>query len=131
MKLSALRSEITDEGTWTELPEFRGVSVCVRTTDHPEYTRDINMGLERRSRAARKDPNVRNEIVMRAVAKHLLLDWKGVTDDDDAAVPFERDTVVGWAKDLRNYGRFLGAVLSASVQVTEELAEAREDLGNG
>ena len=131
MKLSALRSEITDEGTWAEMPEFRGVSVCVRTTDHPEYVRAINVGLERRSRAARKDPNVRNEIVMRAVAKHLLLDWKGVTDDDDQPMPFDRDLVEGWAKDLRNYGRFLGAVLSAAVQVTEEIAEAREDLGNG
>lgn len=131
MKLSALRSEITDEGTWVEMPEFRGVKVCVRTTDHPDYVRDINIGLERRNRAARKDPNVRNEVVMRAVAKNLLLDWEGVTDDDDQPMPFDRDLVVSWSKDLRNYGRFLGAVLSAATQVTEEVAEAREDLGNG
>lgn len=131
MKLSELKSEIVDEGTWTDLPEWPGIRVCVRTTDHPDYTASINLGLERKSRAAAKNPKIKQEIVMRAAAKYLILDWEGVDDDKTGEpVPFDRATVVEYAKDLRYYGRFLGAIVSAAVDVTNEIAEAREDLGN-
>lgn len=129
MELSELKSEIVDDGTWVPLTEFPGVEVCVRTTDHPDYTGAINLGVERKARQISKNPRLKTEIVLRAAAKHLLLDWKGVTEKG-VPVDFDRDTVVNWSKDLRNYSRFLGAVVSAAVDMTNELVEAREDLGN-
>src|SRR5690606_32101007 len=98
-------------------------------TDHPAYVRDINAGYERKGRTARRDPEVRNQIVMKAVAKHILVDWRGVEDDDGNPVTFDRDLVIRWSNDLINYGRFLGAVLSAAIEATDEIVEEREDLG--
>lgn len=131
MKLSKLKSEITDEGTWVELPEpFEGAEVLVRTTDHPDYTAAINLGLERK-RGARKNPKAKREIVMRATAKHLILDWRGVEDDETGqSIPFDRERLLSMARDARNYGRFFDAVLTAAAEATDEIIEGREELGN-
>lgn len=128
MKISALRSEITDEGTWVDLPDWPGVRVCIRPADHPEYENANALSFARK-RSAAKNQNVRNEIIYRNAVKHILIDWEGITDDQDQPVPFDRDVLLGWAKDLRNYGRFFGAVVVAAHQLVMDLAEEREDLG--
>lgn len=128
MKLSQLRSEFVDEGTMVDLPDWPGVRVSVRASDHPEYQNALTVGFERKRRAS-KDPNVRAEIVNRAIAKHLLFGWEGITDDDDKPIEFDRATVVEWAKD-RAYRRFFDAVLGAANVLANEVVEEREDLGN-
>lgn len=128
MKVSQLRSEFVDEGTMVDLPDWPGVRVSVRSSDHPEYQNALTVGFERKRRAS-KDPNVRNEIVNRAIARHLLFGWEGVTDDDGKPLAFDRDLVLGWAKD-RAYRRFFDSVLGAANLLASEVVEGREDQGN-
>lgn len=129
MKISALASEITDEGTWVDLPDWPGVRVCVRPSDHPEYENANAASFTRKGRRAAKDTRVRDEIIYRNAVKHLLIDWEGVTDDQDQPVPFDRDTLLGWTKDLRKYARFFGAVVIAANQLVLDAAGEREELG--
>ncbi|HZR80364.1 MAG TPA: hypothetical protein VFD92_04630 [Candidatus Binatia bacterium] len=133
MNIGMLKSPISDEGTMTDLPDFPGVRVSVRTTDHPDYQGYIARAIEREqagSRNGKVEPKVRDEIVAKATAKHLLMDWEGVTSESGEVLPFDRKLVTGWAEDLKNYGRFFDRVLSASVKVTNRIAQEREDLGN-
>lgn len=127
MKISQLRSEFVDEGTLVDLPDWPGIKVSVRASDHPEYQNALTVGFERKRRAT-KDPTVRNEIVYRAIAKHLLFGWEGVTDDDEKPLEFDRELVVGWAKD-RAYRRFFESVLAAASLLASEVIEEREDQG--
>ena len=132
MKVSALRRSTFDDGVWREIPEF-GVSVLVRASNHLAYRGAVQAGLQPHQRRLRTGgmlpPGVNDRIVSRSVAKHLLLGWKGVEDDEGNELPYTLEKATELAEDP-DYTEFFKAVERAGDDLATMQAEERADLGN-
>lgn len=131
MKVSSLRRSAFDDGVWRELAEF-GIEVLVRSSEHPDYRRAVQAGMQPHAKRIRNggmvDPVQQDRITCRAVAKHLLLGWKGVEDDDGAAVEFTRERAAEWAEDPE-YTQFFKAIERLGDELAAGQAEDRAELG--
>jgi hypothetical protein len=138
MKLSSIRASQLDNGQWVDIPGFPGVSVSIYPTDHVDYRRGIQAAMQPHARTIRAgrmiDPGVQDKMVARAVAKHLLRDWKGIDDDElgpdgkALPVPFSRDQALEWAEDVE-YTRFFRAIEREGDILASLSAEEIEGLG--
>lgn len=131
MKLSELQSGDFADGVWKDIYEFPGVSVKVRSSEHQDYQRSFTAALRPHRRAINEghvDPMLLRRLTNECVVKHLILDWKGVDDDDGNPIPFSKDVALPMAKD-RIYNRFFKAIERAADAVASGEVEEREEVG--
>lgn len=137
MKITDLKLNLeqVDNGIWvSDIPELEGVSFLVRGTESQAYQRAMRKALQGVGRKARmaaiNDPTKYEDLTNRLIAEHLLLDWKGVDDDDGKAIPFDR-ALATTLMTSREYTPFRRAVLYAVERVDTNTAETKEEiLGN-
>lgn len=132
MKLSSMRVPKCDGGVWVELPEFPGVSVCIKPADDIEYRRASTNGYQPHQKTLRTgrllDPAAVDRIVARAAAKALITDWKGIDGEDGNPLPFSREQAAALAEDPE-YTRFFRAVEREAELLATAGAEERAELG--
>lgn len=108
--MNPLTQYATDEqlevsGIWSPLTE--GVEVLVARNGTRAYARDINKEVERYSLALEaKDEaadRVSEAIIAGVMSRHILLGWRGFTDETGADVPYstEKAKVYLGVKDFR------------------------------
>lgn len=97
MKLSNLKVDINaiENGTWVgDIPNLPGVRFLVAGMESKAYRKAFSKALRtnttRRERASGNLEADRIQALQRElVAKHCLLDWDGVEQDDGTVVPYE------------------------------------------
>jgi len=109
--------------------------VLLRPNDHPKYRAAYNQGLQPHMKLIRMNKlgqEVYDRVAYVATAKQLIMDIKGLEDEQGNPLPFDRATVVGWA-ELDVYPpeviRFFAAVSDASTFLASTSAEERAALG--
>jgi hypothetical protein len=143
MKISQLlkKNDAFDDGEWVELSEFtphrdlHGLKVRLRPSDHPKYRSAYNAGLQPHMKLVRLNKlsqDVYDRVSYVAMAKQLIMDVEGFTDDAGAPIAFDRELVVGWA-NLETYPdmiyRFFAAVSDAATFLASTGTEERAELG--
>lgn len=137
MKLSdiAIDVERSEGGDWVrDIPDAGELQLKVRGLRSKDYQQRIatQMAAVPRSKrvAGRIPADVSGRIIGEAMAEHLLLDWRGLTDDNDQPLPFSKEKARQLLVDPR-YTRFREWVSWAAAEVEELGADAVEaPLGN-
>jgi hypothetical protein len=118
-----------DEGDWvTEIPEMQDLHLRVRGTGNADYRlmqENLLKSVPKKERRAGLLPATQDRILAELAVENLLLDWRNLTDNDDAAIPYSKEK----ARELLfnpNYHALLMAVAWAATVVAEEDAEADE-----
>lgn len=125
--LSKYKTDKTAEvaGVWVEMDE--GVEIRVARLNN-EKARDERRKLEKPYRNFQQVPDkVSEEIMRKVVARTVLVDWRGLTDEDGKAVPYSAEK----AEELFvAYPDFLNDVVGASMARETFQAQATEAAKN-
>lgn len=131
MKLSALKTDVAklEAGQWVgDIPEMEGLELRVRGLGNTDYKRlyEKKAGAIPKSRKmrgiARED---HDRIVGECLHEAVLLDWRGLKNDDDSDLPFDGD-LAAELLSKPEFAKFRGAVIWAANLVSEEASESIE-----
>lgn len=131
MKLSALKTDVAklEAGQWVgEIPDMEGLELHVRGLGNTDYKRLFEKKADAVPRARKLrglQADDRERIVGECLHEAILLDWRGLTDEAGAPIPFTSDL----ARDLvanPEYAKFRAAVVWAANLVSEEAGESIE-----
>jgi hypothetical protein len=91
MKLNSLKADLQreEEGDWIEITDLPGVSLKVRSITSKAYSMALSTLTQKLSRRYGQRPIPPEESLKengKLLARHILLDWKGI-DDDDGKTP--------------------------------------------
>lgn len=114
MKLNSLKVDVAKEtdGIWKPLDIDENVMVKVRSIDCPQHQRRVRKYASknwRQMQSGKIDPVVEWAETGKALAETVLLDWKGILDDDGNEIPYS----LGLATELmtkREWKEFRKAV---------------------
>lgn len=84
-KLSSLKNNVAAEVAGVWVPYAAGIEVKIARLGNPKYEaylRKLSAPHTRQLRDGELDNTVAEELTKRAMARHILLDWRGMEDDD-------------------------------------------------
>lgn len=132
MRFSELKNQNkkANEGIWLEYSA--GFEVQLRPVGNRDYDRFIQNGLRVNRRSLRRGGQINHEksekLSMKAAAKHILVGWKGLEDDDGKALTHSS------AKALElfqaNYSFYKDILEMASDLQAESDEDEEDELGN-
>lgn len=112
-------------GVWIEVDD--GVEWLIARLNN-EKAREMRRRLEKPYRSFANIPDKANEEILRKViANTVLLDWKGITDDDGKLIPYSPEKAEELLKELPD---FLTDVANASMARETFQTEAVEAAKN-
>lgn len=135
MKLSSLKTDKTKEqdGVWAQLDIGEDVWVKVRSSDCPQHqkrTRSFAAKHWRQMSSGKIDPQLEWVETGKALAETVLLDWKGLLDDDGNEIPYSLKLATELMTN-REWKEFRKAVVRAADDEAHFQAEiGAEALGN-
>lgn len=118
----------SENGVWVEYA--KDVEVCIRPMPNKEFNEFLQRSARGRGRARRRmQENDDIDVQRRAVAHHVLIDWKNVEDEDGNPLPYTPEAVgefvSGEFEDL-----YLFVVGVASDETLYRKEEAEEEAKN-
>lgn len=128
MKLNELLTQDTRESEGEWMPYAAGVELLIAPMGNQRYDDEVQKRmrpLRKKRRGGKLKPDEMREINMKAVARYVLLDWRGVTDDG-GETPEAYSAERGFAAFKTNY-RFFKDVLSMAGGAEDELIDFDED----
>lgn len=116
-----------EEGEWVPLTVFGDdVSVLLRSPECLDCKRAVaRITASVGARQLRKDPDVMQRAVRRAIAEKCILDWKGIKQANQE-VPWSRDKAIELMTEPR-FVRFAEAVMVAANAIGEGDVEDLDD----
>jgi hypothetical protein len=97
MKLSEMRvnSAAIEGGRWVALVAFPGVEVKVRGMKGKGYRRELQrlvseLPMQDKLKLS-EDPDISDRLDIQMMSSYLLLDWRGIEDDNGEPVPFSAE----------------------------------------
>ncbi len=128
LNLFALDGDKVAEGVWFNYPRTPGVRVRVVSIENKRYQetlaafRNQATGERRAGLSADED----NEVLLKAVAHSLLIDWN-VTDKDGASVPYTAEVGLQVISDP-GYKDFFNFILNKAVDLNNYARERTEEI---
>jgi hypothetical protein len=137
VKLSTLVSdkEKTTSGVWCEFCE--GLDFKIARMNNPEfrkYVSNLSRGSNRNSlrRIQRGDTEATLELTLKAMAKHILVGWRGLEDDEGNEIPYSSQKAEEILKDSQEVYEFVELnAMDAELFKKEDDENAAKNLGNG
>ncbi|MCL8382052.1 hypothetical protein [Xanthobacter aminoxidans] len=128
VKLNSVKVNIDLEtsGTWIESTSYPGVSYLVRGIHYQPFETARDLGAQALAKTYRTKPvplAERNAVLGSAIAKHLLLDWKGFDEDHDPSRALEMLTDPAFRTLLDDVLQASTAVGKQDLEFTETLAK--------
>jgi len=105
-KLFGTNKESEIEGIWNDMGD--GIEVLVARIGNPEYQKAFQAISKPHRRAIRRgtlNDEVAEKLLVKAMAKTILLDWKGI-EEDGAPIPYSYENamrILMEYKDFRDY----------------------------
>jgi len=134
MKLSELKIDAQkgEAGAWVrDIPDFGDVALKVRGLGNSDWRRlsaKLYDAVPRSKRQGNKiDPLESDRIVNECLIETALVDWSGITGDDDKPMPYSKALARELITDP-NYSNFRNAVLYAAGVVSQEGVESLSDI---
>lgn len=137
MKLSSLKinADAVEQGAWIDnIPELGGIRLKVRGNGNADFRRMQSKLIEAVPRGQRQrgmiDPDVQDTITARCLAHTVLLDWQGLTDDNDVPIPFTKEKALEFLLDptLRPFRD--GLAYASTIVAQTEAENLADDVGN-
>lgn len=125
-KMFGVNKNLEISGVWQDIGD--GVSVKVARMGNPEYQKDFERVSKPHRRAIRRgtlNNEVAEKLLIKVMARTILLDWKGL-EEDGVAVPFNNENalrILTEYKDLRDYVSDIANDIEVFKQEEDEEAE--------
>jgi hypothetical protein len=119
------------EGVWTDYAD--GIRFKIARLGNPDYRahlRKIGRANQIHVQQDLMDPEVMESFSKEAIAKHVLLDWENVEDDDGSKIPYSPDVGEKILKDPAYVRIFEFVVAFAARAENYRTAAIGEALGN-
>lgn len=114
---------LEENGVWVDLGEDVHVLVGRLTS---KRTREVRRRLMRPYESMREvPPELEDKINIQVMAEAVLLDWRGITDEEEKAIPYSREAAI---KLLSDFPDFRDEVAGASLR--RDIFRANELEGN-
>ena len=128
-KLSQIRSdtEKTSEGIWLEFAV--GIRLKVARLHNPAYSKyltTLQKPYTRQIRAGILDADVAGELVRKAVARHILVGWENIEDEQGKPIPYSAEKALEFLSDPA-LSEMYDFVLEVSASAELYRAELHED----
>lgn len=122
LKLStlAINGDAESAGVWVEFAE--GCDLRIARLNNPGWEAFIAKEAERRRRWRSRDET--KSIEIKAYARHILKDWRGLIDDDGTEIPYSVETAKQILTDYPDLREFVILVAQDNDRFR---TEARED----
>jgi hypothetical protein len=131
MKLKSIKvnSARADAGDWVgDLPGMDDLRLKVRGFSNADYQTIISKESAKVSREQREDgrmtgavlPQVRDQILVKAMVGAILQDWKNLTDDEGKAIPYSPKMAEQLLSNP-DFRLFRDAVNTAALRVEEDV----------
>ena len=101
MKLSKIKRDVNavDSGVWVN-KVIDDLDIKVASTDSRKYTDALRVSLKPYQRTLKNMSNDQFiEIQNKVAAKHLLLDWHNMTDENDQPIPYSSEKALELLND--------------------------------
>ena len=114
------------EGIWQDIGD--GVSLLIARIGNPQYQKEFQKIAKPHRRALRRgtlSDEVAEKLLIKAMAKNILLDWKGLEEDGEP-IPYSYENAVRILteyKDLRDYVSDMANEIDAFKLEDDEEAE--------
>ncbi|MBN6819517.1 hypothetical protein JRF84_07930 [Methylobacterium organophilum] len=129
MKLSSLKinSSRAEHGAWVrDLPEMGDLRLKVRGFGNTDYTaflaKERALVPRDQREGGRRDGAIKQQhadaILIRGMVEHILIDWDGLTDENDKPVPFSKERAMAFLADP-DFRPLRNAVAFAASEVEE------------
>jgi len=133
VKLSDLKinSDAVEQGAWVnDIPDMPDLRLKVRGFGNVDDRRIQDLEYQKLPRALKVRGNLspagQDSIMTKRLLSTILVDWDGLTGDDEQPIPYSREMAEKLLTD-KEYAPFRRAVLWAASIVESETMEGRED----
>jgi hypothetical protein len=84
--------ELEKEGTWVEITKEIKVKVAaIGNKNHLEAIEKFSKPYKGQLRTKSIDPDIEEDIYVKALAKAILVDWQGITDEEGNIIAYNFD----------------------------------------
>lgn len=131
MKLSSFVTDtsLEQEGVWVDIGD--GAEIRVARAGNPEHEallRKLRKPHEKRFRSGEIPPDLAKSIAVEAMARHILLDWRGITEDDGTPIPYSYENAKRLL-GLRDFREMVAEIaMEAETFRAQEIREAGAEL---
>lgn len=106
MKISSFKTDTALEvnGVWVDIGE--GASLLVARVNNPKFVKEYREKLRPYRHSMQKKKlasDVEQRLVIETSAKTILLDWKGLTDDEDNEIVYSVEKATELLTDLPDF----------------------------
>jgi len=95
MKLSsiAIDSDKSENGIWKEVALGTGFECLIARHTNSRFRAELERRLMDITRESSKEPTAKqySDATLKAFCSHILLDWRGIEDDDDQPIPYSSE----------------------------------------
>jgi hypothetical protein len=111
---------LEENGVWVDLGEDVHVLVGRLTS---KRTREVRRRLMKKYESMREmPPSLEDQINIQVMAESVLLDWRGVTDENNKPIPYSRDAAIKLLTELSDFrDEVAGASMRRDIFRAEEL----------
>lgn len=121
-------NSLADEGVWKE---FKGSEFLIAHISNMKFQRALSRGQQpyrKKLENGTLDPKINKEVICKAMAEGVLLDWRKVVDKNKAETPY---TVAAGIVALSKDTEFREFISEFSMELMNFRKEELEDVGNG
>lgn len=130
-KLSAIKQDLDLEkdGVWFDFS--MGIELKIANANNPvfkDYLKKITKPFIQQIRNSPDGSDIQTRLFKKAAARHLVLDWRNIEDDDGNEVPFSSETCLEYFNDpsLREFYNFVVLSANANEMYRQQIEEESE-----
>ena len=106
MKISKFATDLDleEKGTWVDIGE--GGQILVARIGNPAYRekmRHLSKPYQSQIRQGTLPEDLNDEIFLKAIVETILLDWKGIEDDNGKEIKYSKDAAMKLLLGLRDF----------------------------
>jgi hypothetical protein len=126
MKISTFATDLDleEDGVWIDIGD--GGSLLVARLGNPkyrEYLRKASKGLRSSIRNKSISEELSDEILLKAMSETILLDWKGIDDDNGKPIKYTKETCLKLLTDLRDFRLLVTEIASEQQSFRREVTD--------
>ena len=130
VQLSEVAADLGKESDGVWVPYAKGIEFKIARLRNPAYRKALRRVVKERRGAPIEDADESIELLAPLIARHILKDWKNVTDSDGEAIPYDPDRGAKSLLEPENldmYDFIVQAANTAAWFEQEQLEEAEKN----
>jgi hypothetical protein len=115
------------DGVWIDLGD--GGSMKIARMGNPDYIKEFQKITKPHRQAIRRgtlSEEVSQDLLVQAMAKHILLDWKGLKYNDGADIPYSVEEAKKMLSSLKDFRDYVTEMANAAENFKEEVDQEAE-----